>query len=86
MLVLSRKSMEGILIGDSVVVHVLAIRGNKVRIGIDAPKDVHVLRNELLDRVSNAPGNGSFATVAATESYDPRSIGAFGDRRALDRR
>ena len=77
MLVLSRKSTECILIDDSVVVHVLGIRGNKVRLGIDAPKDIHVLRNELLDRVSNAPGNGSLATVAATESYDPRGIEAL---------
>ena len=47
MLVLSRKSTERIQIGDNVVVTVLEIRGNKVRIGIDAPKEIHVLRSEL---------------------------------------
>ena len=47
MLVLSRKPTESILIGDSVVITVLEIRGNKVRIGIDAPREIHVLRSEL---------------------------------------
>ena len=62
MLVLSRKSMESIEIGDSVVVKVLEIRGNKVRIGIDAPKEIHVLRTELQGQVSDPYGNGSSAT------------------------
>ena len=65
MLVLSRKSNERIQIGDSVVVTVLEIRGNKVRIGIDAPKEIHVLRSELQDQVSVASGN------------DPRGIEAL---------
>lgn len=47
MLVLSRKINESVLIGDSVVVTVLVIRGNAVRIGIDAPKDIQILRTEL---------------------------------------
>ena len=59
MLVLSRKSRESIQIGGSVVVTVLEIRGNKVRLGIDAPKEVHVLRTELHDGVSGASGAGS---------------------------
>ncbi len=47
MLVLSRKSMEQIQIGDDVVVTVLEIRGNKVRLGIEALGEIHVLRSEL---------------------------------------
>ncbi len=47
MLVLSRKSMERIQIGDNVVVTVLEIHGNKVRIGISAPREILVLRSEL---------------------------------------
>ena len=77
MLVLSRKPMERIHIGDNVVVTVLEIRGNKARIGIDAPKEVHVLRSELQDQDSVASGNGSHATVALTESFDPRGIEAL---------
>jgi carbon storage regulator len=55
MLVLSRKSNESIHIGDSVVVTVLEIRGNKVRLGIDAPKEIHVLRSELKDVIFSLP-------------------------------
>jgi len=53
MLVLTRKSMERIQIGDSVVVTVLEIGGNKVRIGITAPKEIRVLRSELKEASSD---------------------------------
>ncbi|QDU29897.1 Carbon storage regulator [Anatilimnocola aggregata] len=48
MLVLSRKRDERILIGDSIVVTIVDIRGDKVRIGIEAPSDVAVHREEVL--------------------------------------
>ena len=68
MLVLSRKSTESIHIGDSVVVTVLEIRGNKVRIGIDAPKEIPVLRTEL-QKVISEPTTGFVpAAVASIES------------------
>ncbi len=51
MLVLSRKPMQQIYIGDSVVVTVLEVRGKKARIGIDAPKEIPVWRSELRDPV-----------------------------------
>ena len=66
MLVLSRKSTESIHIGDSVVVTVLEIRGNKVRIGIDAPKEIHVLRSELQDVISKLPRGVVGAAVASS--------------------
>lgn len=47
MLVLTRKLGESIRIGDSVVITVLKIKGNAVRIGIDAPKYVTVIRSEV---------------------------------------
>lgn len=52
MLVLSRKSTERIQIGDNVVVTVLEIRGNKVRIGISAPRGIRILRSELKETIS----------------------------------
>lgn len=49
MLVLSRKLGEKILIGNDIVVTVVQISGSKIRLGIEAPKDVPVFRQELLD-------------------------------------
>ena len=47
MLVLTRKSNQSIMIGDDIEVSVLAIMGEKVRIGIQAPRDVPVFRKEV---------------------------------------
>jgi carbon storage regulator CsrA len=47
MLVLSRKQNEELLIGDNIAVTVLEVRGNVVRLGIQAPRDIRVLRGEL---------------------------------------
>ena len=47
MLVLSRKQKQQIKIGDDVVVTVLQIKGGSVRIGIEAPREIHVMRGEL---------------------------------------
>lgn len=50
MLVLSRKAGERIKIGDNIVVIVNRVRGNAVQIGIEAPRDVRILRTELPPR------------------------------------
>ena len=50
MLVLTRKELETIVIGDIVRVTVINIRGDKVRIAIDAPKEVSIDREEVYDR------------------------------------
>ena len=47
MLVLSRKTNQKILIGDNITVTVLKVRGNTVRLGIEAPRDISVVRGEL---------------------------------------
>lgn len=47
MLILTRKTGQGFLIGDDIEITVTEISGDKVRIGIDAPKQVKILRNEL---------------------------------------
>ena len=47
MLVLSRKKGEAIIIGDDVVVRVIDVRGEQVRIGVDAPRSVSVFREEI---------------------------------------
>jgi carbon storage regulator len=57
MLVLSRKERERIRVGDSIVVTIVRVSGDKVRIGIEAPPDVIVLRDELEPRKSPSPPN-----------------------------
>ncbi len=50
MLVLTRKIDEAIIIGDNIKITVLDIRSDSVKLGIDAPKEVPILRDELLTR------------------------------------
>jgi carbon storage regulator len=52
MLVLSRRVGESVVIGDDVVVTVLEVRGDVVRVGVDAPRSVQVRRQELLAQVA----------------------------------
>ena len=54
MLVLSRKKNESIIINDNITVTVIEIRGDKVRLGIEAPKDVTVHRREVYEAIQNA--------------------------------
>ena len=67
MLVLTRKSNQSIMIGDDIEVSVLAIMGEKVRIGIQAPRDVPVFRKEVYmeirDEQRTASQNGTLEEV-----------------------
>lgn len=51
MLILTRKVGESLLIGDDISITVLSVRGNQVKIGINAPKDVSVHREEIYQRI-----------------------------------
>ena len=71
MLVLSRSEGESVMIGDDIVVTVLEVRGDVVRIGIDAPRSVRVHREEVYralaeaNRAAAASGAGAEAELAA---------------------
>ena len=52
MLILTRRVGEALMIGDDVTITVLSVRGNQVRIGIDAPKDVSVHREEIYNKIN----------------------------------
>ncbi len=65
MLVLSRRSHESIRIGDTIVVTVLEVRGDHVRLGIDAPKDVEVHRQEVYDAIQTANVSAASPAPAA---------------------
>ena len=56
MLVLSRKRDESIVIDGDITITVVEIRGDKVRLGIDAPKDVGVYRSEVWESIQDSKG------------------------------
>ena len=54
MLILTRRVGESLMIGDNVTITVLGVKGNQVRVGVDAPKDVAVHREEILIRIEES--------------------------------
>ncbi len=73
MLVLSRKQNERIRVGDSVVVTVVRVSGDKVRLGIQAPPNVRVLRDEL-----EASSIGDVTLECSLELPIPKLLGVAG--------
>lgn len=81
MLVLSRRVGESIVIGDDVTVTVLEVRGDVIRVGIDAPRSVAVHRAELLaelessNRAAASPSDDAVASLARALQRGPRPPG-----------
>ena len=61
MLILTRRVGEALMVGNEIKVTVLGAKGNQVQIGVDAPKDVAVLREEVFDRIKRERTNASEA-------------------------
>jgi carbon storage regulator len=68
MLVLSRKESEKIMLGDSIVLTIVRVSGDRVRLGIEAPSDMLILRKELDDSDSALTFNSSGKTDHGKES------------------
>lgn len=59
MLILTRRVGEAVMIGNEVTITVLGVKGNQVRIGINAPKDVAVHREEIFERIKRETSDGA---------------------------
>ena len=74
MLVLSRNRDEQIVISDNIVVTVVEIRGDKVRLGIDAPKDIPVHRQEVFDAIQRENKQRSDKSSVDLASVSPQNV------------
>jgi len=63
MLVLARKTDESIVIGENIVVKVISIENGVVKLGIDAPKEVSIIRNELIEAIKETNKAASLEEV-----------------------
>ncbi|MDG1442164.1 MAG: carbon storage regulator CsrA [Pseudomonadales bacterium] len=73
MLILTRRVGETLMIGDDVTVTVLGSKGNQVRIGVSAPKDVAVHREEIYDCIQNAESNSDVKLTIELDN-DPEAV------------
>ena len=71
MLVLTRKEGEGFLIGDDITIKILEIKGNNIRIGIEAPHDKKIYRQEVYDRISQENLEAAQWNIADLELLNP---------------
>ncbi len=71
MLILTRRVGETVMIGDEVTITVLGVKGNQVRIGINAPKNVAVHREEIYERIKREQ------RAASTNGEPPKPVPSF---------
>jgi len=72
MLILTRRVGETLMIGDQVTVTVLGVKGNQVRIGVNAPRDVAVHREEIYERIKRE--HGAEAGPVAGDPHDESTV------------
>ncbi|MCF6330093.1 MAG: carbon storage regulator CsrA [Sulfurimonas sp.] len=67
MLVLARKLNESIVIGENITIKVISVEKGVVKLGIDAPRDISIIRNELLEDIKDS-------NIAASKGVDVNSL------------
>jgi len=75
MLVLTRKPGEGIIIGDNIVVKIIEMKSGGIRIGIDAPRDTKIYRQEVYDRIRQE-------NIEAAAGWDMTDLDILSDKLA----
>ena len=78
MLILTRRVGETVMIGNEVTVTVLGVKGNQVRLGINAPKDVSVHREEIFERIKAERSDGDLAPGPGESGNGPRNGAGHG--------
>jgi carbon storage regulator len=78
-LILTRRLGESVVIGDAIRIHILGVEGERVKLGIEAPREVTIVRSELLERVREANLEAAQTGPAKRRTLPPvlqRTLGA----------
>jgi len=78
MLILTRRVGETVMIGEDVTVTVLGVKGNQVRIGVSAPRDVAVHREEIFERIKREEAGGHRPDAVSDSDEETAILPAYG--------